>query len=72
MIANAVHRCRLCVSWPWPWACVRRGWQAKEVFPALQRQILSQAQALLLRPGARLVYITCSILRHENQDVADW
>ncbi|QBY00397.1 RsmB/NOP family class I SAM-dependent RNA methyltransferase [Rhodophyticola sp. CCM32] len=34
---------------------------------ALQRQIL-QLAAGLVRPGGRLVYMTCSLLRAENQD----
>jgi len=36
----------------------------------LQRAILARA-APLVRPGARLVYGTCSLLRTENQDVLD-
>ncbi len=36
----------------------------------LQRAILERA-APLVRPGARLVYGTCSLLRQENQDVLD-
>ena len=36
---------------------------------ALQQSILTQA-ARLLRPGGRLVYATCSLLREENEEVA--
>ena len=35
-----------------------------------QRAILDSA-ARLLKPGGRLVYATCSLLRAENEDVAD-
>ena len=35
--------------------------------PALQAQILDSAQRLV-RPGGRLVYVTCSLLREENED----
>eukprot|EP00929_Paragymnodinium_shiwhaense_P050314 TRINITY_DN25333_c0_g1_i2.p1 TRINITY_DN25333_c0_g1~~TRINITY_DN25333_c0_g1_i2.p1 ORF type:complete len:273 (-),score=55.32 TRINITY_DN25333_c0_g1_i2:94-912(-) len=37
---------------------------------ALQRQILEEA-ALLVKPGGRLVYATCSLLQEENDCVAD-
>jgi 16S rRNA (cytosine967-C5)-methyltransferase len=37
---------------------------------AKQRAILDSA-ARLLKPGGRLVYATCSLLRAENEDVAD-
>jgi 16S rRNA (cytosine967-C5)-methyltransferase len=37
---------------------------------ALQRRILA-AGAELLKPGGRLVYATCSLLREENADVVD-
>jgi 16S rRNA (cytosine967-C5)-methyltransferase len=37
----------------------------------VQRQVLREAQALV-RPGGALVYVTCSILRRENHDVAEW
>lgn len=36
----------------------------------VQRQIVKQAQALV-RPGGRLVYMTCSLLDAENQAVVD-
>ncbi len=36
---------------------------------ALQQRILAQA-ALLVKPGGRLVYATCSLLREENEAVA--
>ena len=35
-----------------------------------QAAILASA-ARLLKPGGRLVYATCSLLRQENEDVAD-
>ena len=37
-------------------------------FPAQQRAILDEA-ARHVRPGGRLVYATCSLLRRENEDV---
>ena len=37
---------------------------------ALQLRILGQA-AQLVKPGGRLVYVTCSILTRENEAVAD-
>ncbi len=37
---------------------------------ALQRTILERASSLV-RPGARMVYGTCSLLRDENQDVIE-
>lgn len=39
-------------------------------FPPLQLQILER-YAKLVKSGGRLVYATCSILRSENEDVAD-
>ncbi|MEW6647936.1 MAG: RsmB/NOP family class I SAM-dependent RNA methyltransferase [Pseudomonadota bacterium] len=39
-----------------------------EAITATQRQILETA-ASLVRPGGRLVYATCSLLREENEDV---
>jgi 16S rRNA (cytosine967-C5)-methyltransferase len=36
----------------------------------VQRQLLERA-AMLVRPGGRVVYATCSVLRAENDDVAD-
>ncbi len=38
-------------------------------FTATQNALLAAAAALV-RPGGRLVYATCSVLREENQDVA--
>jgi 16S rRNA (cytosine967-C5)-methyltransferase len=40
-------------------------------FPARQQGILRRS-ATLVRPGGRLVYATCSLLRAENEDVAAW
>ncbi len=39
-------------------------------FAALQRALLEAALALV-RPGGRVVYATCSLLREENDDVVD-
>ena len=39
-------------------------------FLALQREILSKAAALV-RPGGRLIYVTCSLLPEENRDQVD-
>jgi len=36
-----------------------------------QRQVLAQG-AKHVKPGGRLVYITCSVLPQENQDQAEW
>jgi 16S rRNA (cytosine967-C5)-methyltransferase len=36
----------------------------------VQQQLLERA-AMLVRPGGRVVYATCSVLRAENDDVAD-
>lgn len=36
-----------------------------------QKQLLSDS-ALLVKKGARLIYVTCSILPDENEDVAEW
>ncbi|MCW5645255.1 MAG: RsmB/NOP family class I SAM-dependent RNA methyltransferase [Rhodoferax sp.] len=41
-----------------------------EQMAATQAAILASA-ARLLKPGGRLVYATCSLLRQENEDVAD-
>ena len=38
--------------------------------PALQRAILAQ-QAEYVRPGGVLLYSTCTVLRRENEDVAE-
>lgn len=40
-----------------------------ERFHALQVAVLGRA-ARLVRPGGRLVYVTCSVLGHENEDSA--
>jgi 16S rRNA (cytosine967-C5)-methyltransferase len=42
-----------------------------ERLTALQRQILAQAAALV-KPGGRLIYATCSLLREEDEDQAEW
>ena len=41
-----------------------------ERLPALQLAILSQ-QARYVRPGGVLLYSTCTVLRRENEDVAE-
>jgi len=48
----------------------RYGPQMIEELRAKQRGILAAA-ARLVRPGGRLVYATCSILREENEEIAD-
>ena len=48
----------------------RHGPQAAEELAQKQRRIL-EAAARLLKPGGRLVYATCSILREENEAIAD-
>jgi 16S rRNA (cytosine967-C5)-methyltransferase len=48
----------------------RHGPEAVAELAAKQRRILAAA-AQLLKPGGRLVYATCSILREENDAVAD-
>lgn len=44
---------------------------ALEALCVLQRQVLAAA-AVLVRPGGRLIYATCSLLDEENRDQADW
>ena len=39
--------------------------------PAIQKEILDNASRYV-RPGGTLVYSTCTVLRRENEDVADW
>jgi 16S rRNA (cytosine967-C5)-methyltransferase len=41
-----------------------------DALTAGQRAIL-EAAAALVRPGGRLVYATCSLLREENEDVVE-
>jgi 16S rRNA (cytosine967-C5)-methyltransferase len=48
----------------------RHGPAAVAEMAAKQRRILAAA-ARLVKPGGRLVYATCSILREENEEVAD-
>jgi 16S rRNA (cytosine967-C5)-methyltransferase len=48
----------------------RHGADAVAELAAKQRRIL-QAGARLVKPGGRLLYATCSILREENDAVAD-
>jgi 16S rRNA (cytosine967-C5)-methyltransferase len=48
----------------------RHGPDAIEELAAKQRRILAAA-ARLVKPGGRLVYATCSLLREENDAVAD-
>ena len=49
----------------------RLGRAAVDELRAKQRDILHGA-AQLLKPGGRLVYATCSLLRQENEEVAEW
>jgi 16S rRNA (cytosine967-C5)-methyltransferase len=48
----------------------RHGAQALGELAGKQRRIL-EAAARLVKPGGRLVYATCSILREENEAMAD-
>jgi 16S rRNA (cytosine967-C5)-methyltransferase len=48
----------------------RQSPQAVQELQAKQRAILASA-ARLLKPGGRLVYATCSLLRAENEDIAN-
>ena len=48
----------------------RHGPEAIAQLAAKQRAILSAASRLV-KPGGRLIYATCSILREENEDVVD-
>jgi 16S rRNA (cytosine967-C5)-methyltransferase len=48
----------------------RHGPQAVDELAGKQARILESA-ARLVKPGGRLVYATCSLLRHENDAVAD-
>jgi 16S rRNA (cytosine967-C5)-methyltransferase len=48
----------------------RHGAEAVPELAEKQRRIL-EAAARLVKPGGRLVYATCSILRAENEDIAD-
>ena len=48
----------------------RQSPKAVQELQVKQRAILDSA-ARLLKPGGRLVYATCSLLRSENEDVAD-
>ena len=48
----------------------RHGPQAVEELAAKQSRILASA-ARLVKPGGRLVYATCSLLREENEAIAD-
>jgi len=47
----------------------RQSPESVRAMQAQQQSILAQASRLL-RPGGRLVYATCSLLRQENEDVA--
>ncbi len=44
--------------------------EALEGYRAAQRDVLRQAAALV-KPGGRLIYVTCSLLPEENQDQAE-
>lgn len=43
---------------------------ALESYKAVQRQVLRDA-ARLVKPGGRLIYVTCSLLREENDEQAE-
>jgi 16S rRNA (cytosine967-C5)-methyltransferase len=44
---------------------------ASERYAALQRRILEDTAPRVL-PGGRLVYATCTLVRRENEEVAEW
>jgi len=44
--------------------------EVQQKFPPLQR-VIAVNVSKYLRPGGRLIYITCSIFRQENEDVVD-
>src|SRR5206468_2269995 len=44
---------------------------ALDHFPTTQREILQRA-ATCVKPGGALVYVTCTLRRAENQEVAAW
>ena len=44
-------------------------WELEEV--TKQQHQIADSAARLVKPGGRLVYATCSILRHENEDQVD-
>ena len=53
-----------------PWLKAVRDGERERSRPALQRDILHRASAMV-RPGGRLVYSTCTLLRGENEDVVE-
>ncbi len=42
-----------------------------DTFVGTQRQILARG-ATLVKPGGRLIYVTCSLLQEENEQQLDW
>jgi 16S rRNA (cytosine967-C5)-methyltransferase len=53
-----------------PWMKLRLSEEMIDSCSSTQRALLER-NALLVRPGGRLVYVTCTILRRENQDVIE-
>jgi 16S rRNA (cytosine967-C5)-methyltransferase len=53
-----------------PWLKSVWGGERETSRAALQRDILRHA-AMMVRPGGRLVYSTCTLLRSENEDVVE-
>jgi 16S rRNA (cytosine967-C5)-methyltransferase len=53
-----------------PWLKFARDDERSLARPALQRDILRRAAAFV-RPGGRLVYSTCTLVRSENEDIVE-
>ena len=53
-----------------PWLKSALGGERETSRSALQRDILRHA-AMMVRPGGRLVYSTCTLVRSENEDVVE-
>ena len=54
-----------------PTARLRLTFEELERVMGVQRQVLHEA-ADLVKPGGRLIYATCSLLREENEDQVEW